>query len=66
MRLWSLHPKYLDVRGLVAVWREGDREMLRGVDPALGRAVWLWLRPASDGPVSAARRASTSRRYAPC
>lgn len=22
MRLWSLHPKYLDVRGLTAVWRE--------------------------------------------
>ncbi len=22
MRLWSLHSKYLDVRGLVAVWRE--------------------------------------------
>ena len=23
MRLWSLHPKYLDPKGLVAVWREG-------------------------------------------
>ena len=23
MRLWSLHPKYLDCKGLVAVWREG-------------------------------------------
>ncbi|SDD09748.1 pyrimidine dimer DNA glycosylase/endonuclease V [Niabella drilacis] len=22
MRLWSLHPKYLDARGLVALWRE--------------------------------------------
>lgn len=22
MRLWSLHPRYLDARGLVAVWRE--------------------------------------------
>ena len=22
MRLWSLHPKYLDSRGLVALWRE--------------------------------------------
>jgi hypothetical protein len=22
MRIWSLHPKYLDVRGLVALWRE--------------------------------------------
>jgi len=23
MRLWTLHPRYLDARGLVAVWREG-------------------------------------------
>lgn len=23
MRLWSLNPKYLDSKGLVAVWREG-------------------------------------------
>jgi hypothetical protein len=23
MRLWSLHPRYLDARGLVALWREG-------------------------------------------
>ncbi len=23
MRLWSLHPRYLDSKGLVAVWREG-------------------------------------------
>jgi hypothetical protein len=23
VRLWSLHPKYLDVKGLVALWREG-------------------------------------------
>jgi hypothetical protein len=23
VRLWSLHPKYLDARGLVALWREG-------------------------------------------
>ncbi|HYC83010.1 MAG TPA: pyrimidine dimer DNA glycosylase/endonuclease V [Candidatus Paceibacterota bacterium] len=22
MRLWSLHPKYLDTKGLVALWRE--------------------------------------------
>jgi hypothetical protein len=32
MRLWSLHPKYLDSVGLVAVWREGllARAVLRG------------------------------------
>lgn len=23
MRMWSFHPKYLDSKGLVAVWREG-------------------------------------------
>ena len=23
MRLWSIHPKYLDPKGLVALWREG-------------------------------------------
>lgn len=23
MRLWSLHPRYLDAKGLVAAWREG-------------------------------------------
>ena len=23
MRLWSLHPRFLDSRGLVALWREG-------------------------------------------
>jgi len=32
MRLWSLHPKYLDAQGLVALWREGllARAVLRG------------------------------------
>ena len=23
MRLWTIHPKYLDAQGLVALWREG-------------------------------------------
>jgi len=23
MRLWSIHPKYLDSKGLVTLWREG-------------------------------------------
>ena len=32
MRLWSLHPKYLDTRGLVALWREAllAQAVLRG------------------------------------
>ena len=33
MRLWTLHPKYLDAHGLVALWREAllARAVLRGV-----------------------------------
>jgi hypothetical protein len=32
MRLWSVHPRYLDPRGLVALWREAllARAVLRG------------------------------------
>jgi len=32
MRLWSLHPRYLDAKGLVALWREGllARAVLQG------------------------------------
>jgi hypothetical protein len=32
MRLWSLHPCYLDTKGLVACWREGllARKVLKG------------------------------------
>jgi hypothetical protein len=32
LRIWSLHPKYLDARGLVALWREGllAQAVLRG------------------------------------
>ncbi len=32
MRLWSLHPKYLDAQGLVALWREAllAQKVLRG------------------------------------
>jgi Pyrimidine dimer DNA glycosylase len=32
VRLWTLHPKYLDAQGLVALWRETllAREVLRG------------------------------------
>lgn len=32
MRLWSLHPQYLDPRGLVALWREAllAKAVLRG------------------------------------
>ena len=32
MRLWSLHPSYLDAKGLVALWREGllAQKVIRG------------------------------------
>jgi len=32
MRIWTLHPKYLDPKGLVALWREAllARQVLRG------------------------------------
>ena len=32
MRLWTLHPKYLDARGLVSLWREAllAQKVLRG------------------------------------
>ncbi len=32
MRLWSIHPKYLDTKGLVAVWREAllGKKVLQG------------------------------------
>jgi hypothetical protein len=32
MRLWTLHPRYLDAKGLVAAWREGllAQKVLRG------------------------------------
>ena len=33
MRLWSIHPKYLDSKGLVALWREGllAQKVLQGM-----------------------------------
>ncbi|WP_319582457.1 pyrimidine dimer DNA glycosylase/endonuclease V [uncultured Pseudodesulfovibrio sp.] len=33
MRLWTVHPRFLDVKGLTAVWREGllARKVLRGL-----------------------------------
>jgi hypothetical protein len=32
MRLWTVHPRYLDAQGLVALWREGllAQKVLRG------------------------------------
>ena len=32
MRLWTVHPQYLDTKGLLAAWREGllAQKVLRG------------------------------------
>lgn len=32
MRLWTIHPRYLDAKGLLALWREGllAQQVLRG------------------------------------
>jgi len=39
VRLWSLHPRYLDAKGLTAVWREGllAQQVLRGATRAWRR-----------------------------
>jgi hypothetical protein len=39
LRLWSLHPCYLDTRGLVALWREGllALKVLNGKSGGYGR-----------------------------
>jgi hypothetical protein len=44
MRLWSLHPKYLDAKGLVALWREGllAQAVLRGRTKGYRRHPQLW------------------------
>jgi uncharacterized RDD family membrane protein YckC len=34
----------------------GGEELLLGLDPALGRQVWVWLRPGGSGEVPEARR----------
>ncbi|MFA7268081.1 MAG: pyrimidine dimer DNA glycosylase/endonuclease V [Sterolibacterium sp.] len=31
MRIWTLHPKYLDPRGLVALWREALLDDISGL-----------------------------------
>jgi len=54
MRLWSLHPCYLDPAGLVAVWREGllARAVLRGATRSYRRHPQLERFRASGSPVA--------------
>jgi hypothetical protein len=55
MRLWSLHPAQLDVKGLLAVWREGllAQKVLRGQTRGYARHPQLDRFRALPDPVSA-------------
>ncbi len=55
MRLWSLHPKYLDAQGLVALWREGllAQAVLRGETKGYKRHPQLERFRAQAAPVAA-------------
>ena len=55
MRLWSLHPEYLDARGLVALWREGllARRVLAGKTTGYRNHPQLKRFKAAPDPVSA-------------
>jgi hypothetical protein len=54
MRLWTLHPKYLDTRGLVALWREGllAQAVLRGLTVGYTRHSQLARFRAARAPVA--------------
>jgi len=70
MRLWTLHPKYLDARGLVALWREAllAQKVLRGATrgyrhhPQLRRFARLANPPAALAGYLAAVHAESVRR----
>jgi hypothetical protein len=58
MRLWSLHPRYLDAQGLVALWREGllARAVLRGKTKGYQHHPQLARFRAHPQPISALNR----------
>jgi hypothetical protein len=55
VRIWSLHPKYLDAAGLVAVWREGllAQAVLRGATRGYRHHPQLIRFRESEAPVAA-------------
>ncbi len=55
MRLWTIHPRYLDARGLVAVWREGllAQAVLLGLTRGYTRHPQLDRFRAQPSPVAA-------------
>lgn len=54
MRLWSLHPKYLDAKGLVALWREAllAQKVLLGETKGYRNHPQLTRFKALDNPVA--------------
>jgi hypothetical protein len=58
MRLWSIHPKYLDAQGLVALWREGllARKVLEGRTKGYRNHPQLERFRAARDPVAAIER----------
>ena len=72
MRLWTLHPRYLDPQGLVALWREAllARAVLRGATRGYRHHPQLHRFRANTTPVAslnrylaAVHREATSRGY---
>lgn len=55
MRLWSLHPSYLDSKGLVALWREAllAQAVLLGKTKGYQQHPQLWRFKATGNPVGA-------------
>ena len=55
MRMWSLHPHYLDTKGLVAQWREGllAQKVLRGLTKGYKNHSSLTRFKQADSPVDA-------------
>ena len=55
MRLWTLHPRYLDTKGLLAVWREGllAQKVLQNQTVGYRNHPQLKRFIASDDPVGA-------------
>ncbi len=55
MRLWTVHPRYLDPKGLVAAWREAllAQKVLRGATRGYRHHPQLARFQAQDDPVAA-------------
>ena len=55
MRLWTIHPQYLDARGLVALWREAllAQQVLRGITKGYRHHPQLARFRASADPLAA-------------